>query len=206
MAQSAVVSSGDDILASQYNNLRKDVLDTTLGHTHNGTDSKILANGSIRANMLGDAVTFQNAQTRRYMVDPSDIYRVAVPASDDANAGWSMAVIDDNTFGFHLPNGAIITRLDMWAYSSNQAGVQDVTIDIRRNDLDANSEDDIAQIVLSWGAGEAASFKTGNDTTITNATIIYTTHSYYGVFTVNAAAGYPRVKGILITYTITVPA
>ena len=43
MASSAVVASGDTILASQYNNLRIDVIDTTSGHTHNGTDSKAIA-------------------------------------------------------------------------------------------------------------------------------------------------------------------
>ena len=36
MAESADVSAGDDILASQYNNLRKDVLDPILGHEHLG--------------------------------------------------------------------------------------------------------------------------------------------------------------------------
>ena len=30
MAESSVVSGGDDVLASQYNNLRKDVLSTVL--------------------------------------------------------------------------------------------------------------------------------------------------------------------------------
>jgi hypothetical protein len=43
MAQSSEVFAGDDILASQYNNLRKDTIDTSLGHTHNGADSKTLA-------------------------------------------------------------------------------------------------------------------------------------------------------------------
>ena len=40
---SSVVVAGDDILASQYNNLRKDVLDTTDGHAHSGTaDGKLI--------------------------------------------------------------------------------------------------------------------------------------------------------------------
>ncbi len=39
MAQSSEVAAGDDILATQYNNLRKDVLDAILGHEHlGGTD------------------------------------------------------------------------------------------------------------------------------------------------------------------------
>lgn len=36
MAQSSEVNAGDDILATQYNNLRKDVLDAALGHKHTG--------------------------------------------------------------------------------------------------------------------------------------------------------------------------
>ena len=42
MANSADVNAGDDVLASQYNNLRADVLNISTGHTHNGTDSKLL--------------------------------------------------------------------------------------------------------------------------------------------------------------------
>lgn len=49
MANSAEVSAGDDILASQYNNLRKDVLDLPTGHRHDGTDSRALPDGIITA-------------------------------------------------------------------------------------------------------------------------------------------------------------
>ena len=41
MSNSADVNAGDDALASQYNNLRADVLNISTGHTHNGTDSKL---------------------------------------------------------------------------------------------------------------------------------------------------------------------
>lgn len=36
MAQSSEVTAGQHMLASQYNDLRDDVLDATLGHTHTG--------------------------------------------------------------------------------------------------------------------------------------------------------------------------
>lgn len=36
MASSSNVSAGDDILASQYNNLRQDAIHATLGHKHTG--------------------------------------------------------------------------------------------------------------------------------------------------------------------------
>lgn len=39
---SANVNAGDDVLASQYNNLRADVLDPTTGHDHEGVEGKIL--------------------------------------------------------------------------------------------------------------------------------------------------------------------
>lgn len=42
-AQSVVISPGDDVLADQYNNLRIDVLDGTLGHGHTGgSDGKLI--------------------------------------------------------------------------------------------------------------------------------------------------------------------
>ena len=37
------VSSGDDVLVLQYNNLRTDVLDISSGHDHNGSNSKTLS-------------------------------------------------------------------------------------------------------------------------------------------------------------------
>ena len=40
MAESAAVASGDLATAAQYNNLRNDVLSTTLGHVHDGTNGR----------------------------------------------------------------------------------------------------------------------------------------------------------------------
>lgn len=39
---SSNVASGDTVLATQYNNLRSDVLDPTTGHNHNATDGRTL--------------------------------------------------------------------------------------------------------------------------------------------------------------------
>ena len=49
MASSAVVATGDIATAAQYNNLRIDVLDTSSGHSHTGTDSKDL--GTLTADL-----------------------------------------------------------------------------------------------------------------------------------------------------------
>lgn len=42
MANSTTVTAGTKILASQYNNLRADVLDASTGHKHDGTDGRKL--------------------------------------------------------------------------------------------------------------------------------------------------------------------
>jgi hypothetical protein len=52
MAYSSTVSPSDTALASQYNNLRKDVLDITGGHDHNGINSKSLPANSVRKNLV----------------------------------------------------------------------------------------------------------------------------------------------------------
>lgn len=46
MSNSADVNAGDDILASQYNNLRADVLNPTTGHKHDGSADGGVALGS----------------------------------------------------------------------------------------------------------------------------------------------------------------
>ena len=60
MANSSDVVVGADAKASEYNNLRKDVIDTTTGHTHNGSDSSL----------LGDGCSFKNNQTRYLSIPP----------------------------------------------------------------------------------------------------------------------------------------
>ena len=49
MASSSTVSTGDVATAAQYNNLRIDVLDTSSGHSHTGTDSADL--GTLTADL-----------------------------------------------------------------------------------------------------------------------------------------------------------
>ena len=53
MANSSEVAAGQDGDYTQYNNLRKDILDLTTGHTHDETDSRALANGIIGQANLG---------------------------------------------------------------------------------------------------------------------------------------------------------
>jgi hypothetical protein len=89
MANSSDVSAGDDILASAYNNLRADVLNTSTGHTHNGTDSKVIANDAITGAMLNadvvDNSTLQQTGTTLNIkasgVDTTQLANGAVDAS-----------------------------------------------------------------------------------------------------------------------------
>ncbi len=57
MANSSTVAALQDILASQYNNLRLDVLDLTTGHTHDGTNGRntgfSLGNATITGTLGG---------------------------------------------------------------------------------------------------------------------------------------------------------
>jgi hypothetical protein len=54
MANSAPVAAGDQATATQYNNLRADVLDPTIGHHHDGVDGVNL--GQLRLQVFGDGL------------------------------------------------------------------------------------------------------------------------------------------------------
>jgi len=54
VANSSTVASSGQILASQYNNLRADVLDPSTGHAHSGADSKSVLLTNILNNQFGD--------------------------------------------------------------------------------------------------------------------------------------------------------
>jgi hypothetical protein len=63
MAASSTVSAGDTILATQYNNLRTDVIDLTSGHDHDGSDSKSLpANTIAHTDTSGKTANDHHAQ------------------------------------------------------------------------------------------------------------------------------------------------
>lgn len=55
MANSSPVSPGDDILASDYNDLRDDVLDSTTGHPHDGVDGKVITASGLAADSVETA-------------------------------------------------------------------------------------------------------------------------------------------------------
>jgi hypothetical protein len=54
MSYSSDVSAGDTILASHHNNLRKDVVDTTDGHIHDGVGSKVIPPNIVSVRLSDD--------------------------------------------------------------------------------------------------------------------------------------------------------
>jgi len=120
MAESSIVSAGDDILASQYNNLRKDVIDTALGHTHNGVDSKTLAADSVSATQIATNV---DVSAKGFNSDKLDGFHAGnetgkVPVS---NGTVNTDLNADKLDGFHagnetgkvpVSNGAVNTDLN----------------------------------------------------------------------------------------------
>ena len=77
MANSSTVSSGEQATASQYNNLRDDVLSTTSGHLHDASNGRAHAEFTILA-AEGDAAIF-------YM---------KADEGDDAGDEWKFNVAD----------------------------------------------------------------------------------------------------------------
>jgi len=66
MANSSTVGSGDDVLATQYNNLRKDVLDVTTGHDHTGAadEGKTIDHGDLDGLADDDHAQYQKESER----------------------------------------------------------------------------------------------------------------------------------------------
>lgn len=77
MAESSDVTQGTDILEDEYNNLRKDVLSLTLGHTHSGTDSKTLATDSVDTAQIV-ALAVETAEIANNAVDTLQLANEAV--------------------------------------------------------------------------------------------------------------------------------
>jgi hypothetical protein len=119
MSYSTDVSAGDTILASHHNNLRKDVIDTSVGHGHNGTDSK-------RISTLDSTTQFNTSVTRYLSVSPAAFMEYnggAYPLSF-ANGGTGLNPSSPTSAGkkvatINLPHGAIITSIKSYWYCND---------------------------------------------------------------------------------------
>ena len=110
--QSSTVSSGTDAKASQYNNLRKDVLDLTLGHQHDGVDSPGLT----------EDTAFNVAQPRYLPISPSGIVlQTNYTAYTITQSGFKSTDTNQKAgyIAIRLPHGAIITQLTTYWYKDD---------------------------------------------------------------------------------------
>ena len=109
MANSSDVVAGADAKASDYNNLRKDVIDVPTGHSHNGEDSSL----------LGDGCSFKNNQTRYLSIPPCGF----IPRDGDTSYELGAAYVKCGALGtarlycpVNLPHGATILKVTAYWY------------------------------------------------------------------------------------------
>ena len=89
MANSSDVSSGDTATAAQYNNLRADVLNTSSGHTHSGSDSKAVATVAVN----GTTGTFSA------ILKTDDSTEATTTAAGSLQTDGGLSVVKDAVFG-----------------------------------------------------------------------------------------------------------
>lgn len=220
MANSSDVSAGDDILASQYNNLRADVLNTSTGHTHNGTDAKSIAvdgttleissgvpgikDGGVGASKLGTGATFNGTVTRYYTIGAGDFS--GVDKDDDIQKnGWlrpKTAGATIHTYcSLHLPNSAIITSVKAYWYCDDALASSDAKMRVRV------LSDGTTGTMADFDHNSTAGYHSVEDTSISPATIDNTTNAYN--ISVDMTSNNSTIDiyllGIVITYTVTVP-
>ena len=140
MANSSVVSAGDDILASQYNNLRKDVLDLTLGHTHDETDSRKLAT------LNPDTGHFHNGSDSKYIYWPWIQNKNVVNGEVNANANIEESKLAFNTTTGHDHDGTNSKALASGLYGARAYAdtIQDIASSTYTKIVFANESYDIA--------------------------------------------------------------
>ena len=89
MANSSDVSSGDTATAAQYNNLRADVLNTSSGHTHSGSDSKAVATVAVN----GTTGTFSA------ILKTDDSTEATTTTDGSLQTDGGLSVVKDAVFG-----------------------------------------------------------------------------------------------------------
>ena len=227
MANSADVNAGDQALASQYNNLRADVLNTSTGHTHDGADSKALATDAVSGNIIADdgvgagkiaasgvdastlanTASYENAQTRYYTLGPSD-FLPSVTASYDRSVATNpnelkstSTVAMNYLAGVQLPHGAIVTSFKVYWYRDDASATGNA--DLYRGDFAGNAPDTMATADSNASSG----YHSVDDTTISNGTIDNASYKYFAYVLIDNQSATTDVRfcGAVITYTVTNP-
>ena len=166
MANSSTVSSGEQATASQYNNLRDDVLSTTSGHLHDASNGRAHAEFTILA-AEGDAAIF-------YM---------KADEGDDAGDEWKFNVADAGvmTIGNDIASaGTYVTHLTINPHATITSssvtfpGILDVNgsvdWDVSDGQVDSSGDIDLvstndaaAAIYLRENAGTSGTIKIHSD-------------------------------------------
>ena len=160
MANSSTVSSGDLATAAQYNNLRSDVLDTSSGHLHDGSNGR--GDGAFILQVAGLPITIENSTdnvSNQVMLlrgdnatraDGDEIY-VSFNLDDDGGNTHEFARItaeavdvsngsEDGQFRFGVTVAGTMT--DVFTINSSTGGATSMTLDVSGDlTLDADGGD-----------------------------------------------------------------
>ena len=160
MANSSTVSSGDLATAAQYNNLRADVVDTSSGHLHDGTNGR--GDGAFVLQVAGLPITIENSTdnaSNQVMLlrgdnatraDGDEIY-VSFNLDDDGGNTHEFARItaeavdvsngsEDGQIRFGVTVAGTMT--DVFTINSSTGGATSMTLDVSGDlTLDADGGD-----------------------------------------------------------------
>ncbi len=171
------VVAGDDILASEYNNLRSDLI-----------ISGIYAYAPVVTRYL--AVSPASAMPE----DDTPAWSIGFDRVQSSSSSTLVVSLPVN-----LPDGAIITSYKVFMYRLNSSST--IVTDLYRADFVGGSS------VMASANADSDGNHSVEDTSISNATIDNANYSYAIKATIapNAAASDVLLFGAIITYTITVP-
>ena len=189
MANSSDVVAGADAKASEYNNLRKDVIDTTTGHDHNGVNSCKLATEVI---------------TSYLSISPTNM----TPQSNDTtwykDNRWTQSNhatnISYQSCGIQLPHGAIVTSFKVYWYRTDALASGEARLTRRMFN-------DIPQTMAVANSNSYEGYHVVEDITIDTPTIQNNDicYSLDIVLNPNDESNDVRFLGAVITYTIASP-
>lgn len=126
MSVSADVNAGDDILASQYNNLREDVLDETTGHGHTGSgDGKLITLASLAQEVLDRLMNFRTEPKVTGNVNTTLTTVLNLTSTKGVLLGLGIDIASNTTFRARITvDGVIIFDSTTPTSSSNDQGAK----------------------------------------------------------------------------------
>lgn len=168
MAESSAVTANTLATAGQYNNLRNDVLSTTLGHLHDGTNGRALDSATVTSGHL----SFSDNQQARFgtgndglifydttdlIIRPSAVGTGAVSIDQQANDGAALKLLSSD-----ITTGLTTATLYKDVTTDDYLAISKVSDTLGGAAIEAMMEDDAGSTVLSLGAygGTATTAKT----------------------------------------------